>query len=132
MLQASRSAIIGLLALMQLFAPLVHAHTGGGGQFAGAIHIPGLEFLAKTHGKSAQAPVGQGEGLDVVVVPASGLKNQGVHAIPASDVSSTLPTLSNLATGSPGRHPAFLALQNFPLSKAAWLQPSPRAPPRLA
>lgn len=130
MQQTSRIAIIGLLALMQLFAPLVHAHAGGG-QFAGALHIPGLEFLAKSNGHSALAPAGQGECLDVIVVPAPGLKNPGDHGIPTPDPEPLLPVLFNLMLGLRGGTPVFSTPPRFPPLKEAWRQPSPRAPPRL-
>jgi len=130
MRQASRIAIIGLLALMQLFAPLVHAHTGGG-QLAGTMHVPGLEFLAQpTNGHSAQTPAGQGECLDVIVVPAPGLKNPGDHAIPTPDPELLLAVLSSLVAGSPAGHPSVSLPRSFLLLDAAKLKPSPRAPPR--
>jgi len=129
MRQASRIAIIGLLALMQLFAPLVHAHTGGG-QLAGTVHVPGLEFLAKSNGHSALAPASQGECLDVIVVPAPGLKNPGDHAIPTPDPELLLAVLSSLVAGSPAGHPSVSLPRSFLLLDAAKLKPSPRAPPR--
>lgn len=130
MRQASRIAIIGLLALMQLFAPLVHAHTGGG-QFPGAIHVPGLEFFGLSHGISAQAPEGCGESKGVIIVLAQGLKNPGNFAIPTPDTAPALPSAFTVVIGSPEGHPAFSQACGFSPPPIVWLKPSPRAPPRL-
>ena len=130
MQQASRIAIIGLLALMQLFAPLVHAHTGGG-RFSGAIHVPGLEFLGLSNGASAQSPAGQEEPPGVIVVLAPGLKNQGGHAIPAANPVPTLPAVFTTVTGPLAGRPTFPPPRDVSPPQACWLKPSPRAPPRL-
>lgn len=129
MLQASRIAIIGLLALMQLFAPLVHAHTGGG-VLPGSVHLPGLEFLAQSGGNFAQPPAGQDEYRDVIVVPAPGLKNHDDRGIPAADPEFALPILWSLLTGLCGGVLVSKPPADFLSLATAWLQPSPRAPPR--
>ena len=130
MQQASRIALIGLLALMQLFAPLVHAHTGGG-RFSGAVHVPGLEFLGKSNGTFAATPSGPVECQGVIVGLAPGLKNQGDHAVPAPDPESGLLAIFSQAKGSPQERPVFSPPRDFPPRQADWLKPSPRAPPRL-
>ena len=45
MQRISRALLIGLFALLQLVAPLVHAHVGNDSHTR-ALHLPGLEFLA--------------------------------------------------------------------------------------
>ena len=130
MQQASRIALIGLLALMQLFAPLVHAHTGGG-RFSGAVHVPGLEYLGLPTGTFAQAPAGLEECQDVIVMLAPGLKNQGDHAIPSPDPEHFLSAVFSLVIGSQVARTAFPPPGDAPPLQAIWLKPSPRAPPRL-
>jgi hypothetical protein len=130
MQQAYRIALIGLLALMQLFAPLVHAHTGGG-QFSGAIHVPGLEFLSKPNGTFAQALVSPDECQDVIIGLAPGLKIPGNHVVPTPAPDIVLSVIFSFAAGLPAGLPAFPPPRDLSLLQASWLKPSPRAPPRL-
>lgn len=124
MQQAYRLALIGLLALTQLFAPLVHAHAGGG-DFPGIVHLPGLEFLAKADGGSAQSSTHKAC-LDVIVSVAPGLK-----AAPAPNPGLGLPPYFRLWPAEPKR-PPLIGLAAPPSPTAfLWLTPSPRAPPRL-
>jgi hypothetical protein len=51
--------LVMLLVLLQLVAPLVHAHTGkhilaGSGSSQNLLHVPGLEMLSAFSGKEAQ------------------------------------------------------------------------------
>ena len=66
----SNKAVIIILAMLQFFAPLVHAHTGSR-HFNPGIHIPGLEtYLNKDHHAAELSNVnaaGQTEGFLVVV-----------------------------------------------------------------
>jgi len=128
MQQASRIAILGLLALMQLFAPLVHAHAGGG-QFPGMIHLPGLEFLSKPNGTAAQPPASPAESRDVIVGLAPGLKNQGNHTIPAPDPKCLRPVPFSPAAIPPQRLEGFIPSPPCFLPPTLWLAPAPRAPP---
>lgn len=130
MLQAHRIAIIILLTMMQSFSPLVHAHLGGL-QSAGAIHLPGLEFLSGAQENQAQSSDGQGHMEEVIVVPATGHRDKAMLAaaspdpvfdLPNNPVPAALPPSFRIAAG---RGPDIV--QNRPL----WLKPSPRAPPFL-
>lgn len=59
-----RFALCAVLALMQMLAPWVHAHTGvETGRF---LHLPGLEFLAGTD-KGCAAADAQPDGADLIV-----------------------------------------------------------------
>ena len=89
MQQASRIVAIILFPLMQFFAPLVHAHAGGG-QFSGAIHVPGLEFLDVAIGTSAKA-FNYEASSGVIVGVATGLRIQGDEANSAPDAAFDLP-----------------------------------------
>lgn len=124
MQQASRLLAIGLLALAQLFAPLVHAHAGGGDSLGG-LHLPGLEFLAKADGTSAQ-PQGHKACLDVIVGLAPGLKDKA-PAFPGPDPAPPpgLRPLAGRFAPSPAPPPFLFP----PPARPPWLAPSPRAPP---
>ncbi len=126
--QFSRIAIIGLLALMQLFAPLVHAHAGGG-QFSGAIHLPGLEFLSQAEEGSAQSFTHY-TSHDVIVGLAQGVKDRSCHATPTPDHDGILLANEWVApafTEPAGHLPSFLPSPPQP----NWLKTSPRAPPKI-
>jgi hypothetical protein len=128
MLQAFRIAILSLLALMQLFAPLVHAHAGGG-PFSGMIHIPGLEFLSKQDGSAVQSLTCPGDADGLIVGLELGLKNQGDQAIPAPDLDSALLVYFSLRALAPPSLPVhFPSSAVFPVHRG-WLSPVPRAPP---
>ena len=128
MQQASRIATIILYALMQFIAPLVHAHAGGG-QLSGAIHVPGLEFLGKADGKSAQAFTHQAS-QGVIVGVATGLRIQGDESNIFQDVAFDFPPFplsdANFPSGSCGRSPIF----QVDLPRTFWLVSTPRAPPQ--
>lgn len=128
MLQASRLAIIGLWALMQLFAPLVHAHAGGG-QWFGTVHVPGLEFLAKSDAACAQADTGGGGPVDVIVGPAPGMKLSDGFAPPLADADFTVPPRFRWAAAAYRARKAPPPLPTASPPRQAWLKPSPRAPP---
>ena len=75
MLIVFRNSLIVVLALLQLFAPLVHAHSGSN-TFNKGLHLPGLEAFS-TH---YDAPVIQNVKLDndnegLLVVVDAGIKN---------------------------------------------------------
>jgi len=128
MQQASRIAIIGLLALMQLFAPLVHAHLGGE-SVLGAVHVPGLEFLGHAKDHSAQASHGCGEYSDVIVVLAPCHKSEQAIATPSPDAALLAAFI--FAATPPSGPPAFPPPRLLAIPQAPWLKPSPRAPPSL-
>ncbi|MDD5037611.1 MAG: hypothetical protein PHE55_23020 [Methylococcaceae bacterium] len=127
MLFASRIAILGLLALMQLFAPLVHAHAGGGPASV-TIHVPGLEFLAQQEGGYVQA-FNHPAGFDVIIGLAPGLKHQGDSALPAPDTGSALPACFARLTNPALDRDSFCFFPSVPLLGQSWLTPAPRAPP---
>ncbi|MFM8333107.1 MAG: hypothetical protein ACKN9T_15590 [Candidatus Methylumidiphilus sp.] len=129
MLQASRIALLGLLALMQLIAPLVHAHTGGG-QFSGAVHLPGLEFLAQPSGQSAT--LGGDVGLDVIVSLAPGVKTPEDATPPPPDLALAVAAVLGAANGPAASNPHFPPPPDPAPKPGSWLKPAPRAPPSAA
>jgi hypothetical protein len=75
MLPVIRQSFLIVLALLQLFAPLVHAHTGSN-NFNQGLHIPGLELYRATQ----DTPVSQSVNVDwdsegFLVVVDTGIKN---------------------------------------------------------
>jgi hypothetical protein len=126
--QASRIAILGLWALMQVFAPLVHAHAGGG-PLPGMLHIPGLEFLAKPQQAAAQPSLEPGDPADFIVGPALGLKSVIGHLVPAPDPQVLLPLCHGPKAAAPGVPLDGLAPLAFLVFPACWLRPGCRAPP---
>ena len=129
MQQASRIATIALFVLMQFFAPLVHAHAGGG-PLSGDIHVPGLEFLDAAHdGKSAQTFTYKAFTGTLVGV-ATGLRHQGDGANASLDTAFALPSSLFFATVLPvdiGHH---CTVFDFASPRLFWLSLPPRAPPQ--
>lgn len=72
---SSRYAIIGILALMQLLAPFLHAHVGGSA-WGARFHLPGLEFLSRSTEVAALSCAGVGDQSALIISPALGLKTQ--------------------------------------------------------
>jgi hypothetical protein len=127
MQHASRIAIVGLLTLLQLFAPLVHAHVGGG-QFSGVMHVPGLEFLARVHGKSAQACT-HTAGPEVIVGWATGRGNRGDETNANLETGFNLPPNLILVSGLPSDSASRFPIFHFSPPRTFWLGSVPRAPP---
>ena len=127
MQQASRTAILAILTLLQLFAPLVHAHAGGG-QFSGAIHVPGLEFLSKANGNSVQGYIHEA-GSDFIVGLADGFRDQKPATQVASESNDYLPPnfifSLDFISGWGHRSSIFAVAWNAP----HWRVYGPRAPP---
>ncbi len=129
-----RQYMIVLLAMLQMFAPLVHAHTGSH-DFSQGLHIPGLETYLSG---SQHAPANQAVNLNkadwgsegFLVVVDAGIKNpyDGITVSQQNDlvlipynpflISSLFENVSNF---SPHRQVAFYGQLHSPLS--------PRAPP---
>ena len=128
MLQTFRLAVLSLLLLLQLFAPLVHAHAGGG-PVSGMLHVPGLEFLGKPDGSAAEPAGGQPDTGQLIVGMAPGLKNPGACALPAS--ASGFPPAT--PASAPGFKPPTAASPLPPgplaIARLCWLAPATRAPP---
>jgi hypothetical protein len=69
MLSVFRKSLVIMLAMLQLFAPLVHAHAGNS-SFNQGLHIPGLELYRTNQDTSVSQAVNvnwDSEGLLVVV-----------------------------------------------------------------
>ena len=128
MQQASRTVAIILFLLMQFFAPLVHAHAGGG-QLSGSIHVPGLEFLEKASGTSAKA-INHDTSSGVIVGVATGLRIQGDESDSLQDVAFDFPPspLSDKAFPSVLGRPYPILQVDLP--RTFWLFSTPRAPPQ--
>lgn len=128
MIRTSRLFIIGLLALMQMIAPLVHAHAGGG-QSLGFVHVPGLEFLAEQSRDSVQC-ASQEAVQDVIVDLAQGLKLKSDLVAPASKLEYALPASAGLPL-TRRVIPSGYFSADFPptLIQQTFTSASPRAPP---
>jgi hypothetical protein len=126
--QASRLLVIGFLALVQTFAPLVHAHAGGAAP-AGFAHVPGLEFLAGKAGVGVRAQAAQ-EAFGLVVGLAPGLENRAARGAPVPDWGLAPAPALPIPSRAPA-HSSFIA-SSRPRSRIVWLAASPRAPPEHA
>lgn len=126
-----RKFLIIMLAMLQLFAPLLHAHTGGNDFTQGGLHLPGLESYPGNH----DAPIFQGvnhdwdaEGL-LVVVDAGIKKPQDVFVERADYSFALLPSDQLRVSALPDNDNNF-SPQRQPFSFRRLLSThSPRAPP---
>ena len=125
--QAFRITLLVLLALMQLFAPLVHAHVGSA-EVYGKIHVPGLEFLGRVQQHSAQSFEQKGA-LDVIVGLAKGLRNHRHDAKSQPNPDIDIPALITVSEILPLAPSVFIHLPLVRLSSAFWSAFAPRAPP---
>ncbi len=131
-----RKNLILLLAMLQLFAPLVHAHTGGHKSNQG-LHIPGLEpyLIVNQH-----APANQNVNLNkadwdaegILIAVDTGIKKPHDGIIVSQDSGFTLTPynplqisllINNVSNFSPHPRVAFHKQLHSPLSA--------RAPPTL-
>ena len=91
MLSAFRKSLIIVLAMLQLFAPLLHAHTGINDFTQGGLHIPGLE----SYPSNQDAPVFQSVNHDwdsegLLVVVDAGIKNPHDISVVSTGISFAL------------------------------------------
>lgn len=96
MLLLIRKYLILILALLQLVAPLVHAHTGHK-SFTQGLHIPGLELYRTSQDASVLQAVNSGsdaEGLLIVVD--AGIKSPQDSMTVTVEQHYTLPSMSQL------------------------------------
>lgn len=130
MLLVIRKSLIFMLAMLQFFAPLVHAHTGHG-NFNEGLHIPGLELYRSNQ----DAPVIQNVRVDSgaegwLVVVESGIKNPQHISVEGADHSFALMPPDQFPISALPKHqnnfsPQYLSF-NFPRLPTVH---SPRAPP---
>lgn len=130
MIKTSRFILVGLLALIQMIAPLVHAHAGRGGT-SGFLHLPGLEHLTRPLGAASQSLENQAAQHDLIVSLAPALKDRDdpISPSPDGDDAFGVPGVTEVhGTPSPARmaiDPEALS----PLGNLRFWTPSPRAPP---
>lgn len=130
MLSVHRKSLIIVLAMLQLFAPLLHAHTGGK-NFTQGLHLPGLE----SYPINQDAPVLQNVNVDwdsdgLLIVVDAGIKTpHDIFVISTESSFVLLPsdqlrvsTLPENDTNFPPQRQSF-SFQRFPPLF------SPRAPP---
>jgi len=124
MLSAFRKSLIIVLAMLQLFAPLLHAHTGINDFTQGGLHIPGLE----SYPSNQDAPVWDSEGLLVVVD--AGIKNPHDISVVSTGISfALLPSDQLRVTALPENDNNFSPqLRSFTFQRLLSTL-SPRAPP---
>lgn len=130
MIHSLRKSLIILIALLQLVAPLVHAHTSGMQGAFGGIHLPGLEFINSDKfkpGLRAEAPGNDGCGMAIGV-------SCGVERAKASLDSAAIfnshAQLEIFCGDFIAATTNFSPQQTFEFNHQTVLQPiSPRAPP---
>jgi hypothetical protein len=85
-----RQSFIIVLAMLQLFAPLVHAHTGNNG-FNQGLHVPGLELYRTTQDSPViQAIDTDGDAEGLLVIVDAGIKNQHDLFVESKDIGYAL------------------------------------------
>ncbi|QSA96607.1 hypothetical protein [Methylococcus sp. EFPC2] len=129
MLFTSRFLLIGLLALMQMFAPLVHAHSGGAGVTVGFPHLPELEVLSRT--SPAGIEIGADRGIAEFVIglaPALKSDGDGLAPGPGSDAPAVLPDRIRVSPTSAQTVSVVHATQTG--QRVRYAASEPRGPPR--
>ena len=130
MFKIPRKLLVIFLVMLQLIAPLVHAHTGEKVSGLAGFHVPGLEMYSVEHDACMSQAVSVDFSPDGIIVGVNaGIKDKQVylltdndncynpHQIPAFNTAHILFNV-NLSP-----QPAQLLCRLFILS------PSPRAPP---
>lgn len=132
MLPVTRQSFVIVLALLQLFVPLVHAHTGSN-NFNHGLHIPGLELYRVTQ----DTPVIQSVNVDwdsegLLVVVDTGIKNPQDNFIENVDPNYVLLPADQLRISALPQSDCNFSpqSQSFSLRRLA-VTHSPRAPPVL-
>jgi hypothetical protein len=132
MIHPLRQSLIVLVALLQLVAPLVHAHSSGMQSVALGVHLPGLEFIAATDNMpSAHAEAPRSDCCGILIAVSCGVQCAKTSIdMPAALHSHQEATIVGtdfivaVINFSPQQPPVF--------STQTVLQPiSPRAPPSL-
>jgi hypothetical protein len=130
MLSVLRNSLIIVLAMLQLFAPLVHAHTGDN-SFTQGLHIPGLEPYLSNH----DAPVFQNVNVDwdsegLLVVMDAGIKKLHDISVERTGCGFALLPPGRLRVSALPQDDNNFSRQPQPFSFRRLLSPhSPRAPP---
>jgi hypothetical protein len=132
MLLVIRQSFIIVLAMLQLFAPLVHAHTGNN-SFNQGLHIPGLELYRTTQDSPAIKNVNadwETEGLLVVVD--AGINNPHDMFIESVDIGfALLPSGQLQVSALPDSDSNFSPHTQAAVYRQLPATHSPRAPPAL-
>jgi hypothetical protein len=90
MLSVLNKSLVVMLAMLQFFAPLVHAHTGDK-SFSQGLHIPGLEALHTFHDAAVVQNVNVDRGSEgLLVVVDAGIKNPHDMSIENTDTDFVL------------------------------------------
>jgi hypothetical protein len=125
-----RNALLMMLAMLQLVAPLVHAHAGNFKSSEG-IHLPGFESYASTQHAVVVKKVNLNHGAEgLLVVMDAGIKDPQDATIETKDIGYALPVTLIVLVAS-----LHHADSNFSPHKRSFsyrIQPSPispRAPP---
>lgn len=127
-IQLPRAALLVLLALMQVIAPWVHAHTGT--ETGGFLHVPGLEFLSKAGETSAQADAPPLD-HDVIIGVQAGFWGETGKAklSPNADDQSFLPSFAALIRRLPIITDRCICLDAPLPFSCLYRSSAPRAPP---
>jgi hypothetical protein len=76
MIHPLRQSLIVLIALLQLVAPLVHAHSSGMQTVALGVHLPGLEFIAANNNMpSAHAEASRSDCCGILIGVSCGVQS---------------------------------------------------------
>lgn len=130
MLSVLRKSLIVVLAMLQLFAPLVHAHAGDN-NFTQGLHVPGLELYLTHQDASVFQNVNHDRVLEgLLVVVDAGIRNPQDISVEGTERSfAPLPSDQLRITALPENDSNY-SPQLHPFSFRRLLSPhSPRAPP---
>jgi hypothetical protein len=130
MLSVLNKSLVVMLAMLQFFAPLVHAHTGDK-SFNQGLHIPGLESFHTLHDAAVVQNVNvdqSSEGLLVVVD--SGIKNPHEMFVENTDTDFILLPSGHLPVIALPESDQNFSPQTQPVNSRKLLPAhTPRAPP---
>lgn len=125
-----RNFLLIILAMLQLVAPLVHAHTGNF-KFNEGLHIPGFETYSTIQDAAVIKKVNLDNGAEgLLVVVDTGIKNPLDTSVETKDIEYATPPNAQLLVSllpsadsnfSPHKHSSSYRIQSSPTS--------PRAPP---
>lgn len=93
MTRTLRQALVSVLVLLQLFAPLVHAHTGNKNIYLG-LHVPGLESYRLNENPSYVQKINgdwAAEGLLIVVDAGIKIPQDFLADVESSELAAILP-----------------------------------------
>jgi hypothetical protein len=129
MLRAFRLNVVCLLTLLQLLAPLLHAH-GGGNPAGDRLHLPGLEFLTVQDTESSAPARNQPAPGEFIVGVAQGCELQVDLGLSSTEAGLAPSDWRYAAAISPLTALEANAPPAATYPRPAYSQAIPRAPPQ--